>query len=656
MRSRSMFSGLGVMLLFPAIALAQAPPPPPLTPLPPPPAPPGNPVTAAKASLGKVLFWDEQVSSSRTIACGSCHQAASGGSDHRSILASAHATNPGLDGVTGSADDITGSPGVVLRQSSGAFAWSPVFGLNPQVTPRLAPSHINAAYSPVLFWDGRATGSYADPVTGTVVLPNGAALESQSAGPPLSSTEMGHQARDWNDVVARIQDATPLALSASMPAAMSSYLGGRSYPDLFAEAFGAAGVTASRIAMAIATYERTLFSTQTPFDSLIAGTPGLTPQENAGFQLFGRLRCAVCHAGALTSDHAFHYTGVRPADEDSARMLVTHDPADLGKVRTPGLRNVALRRTYMHDGRFSTLADVVDFYDRGGDFSAPNKDPLIVPLHLTPQQKAALVAFMSRPLTDPRVAAATSPFDQPALYSESNLVPFRLGGGVAGTSGVAPEPVALEPAIAGNPSFTVGIDGAPGGAGAVLVIDESEPATGAGIPSNGSFARQAITLGGAGASDGFGSVTLAIPDDAAMLGKTLFGRWYVDDPGAPGGVAASAAFRFRIFGPHGSGLSSLTVGTAPSSLRLSIGGPNPFARQTRVNFELSRASRVRLGVYDVSGRLRRTLLARPIAMPGSYSLQWDGRDDAGSGVAAGVYFYRLQTERDVQSARVVRVP
>ena len=111
-----------VLVLAPIVALAQVPPPPPppLTPLPPPPVPPGNPITPAKVNLGKTLFWDEQLSSSRTMACGTCHRAETGGSDPRSRVGAGGATNAGPDGVLGTADDITGSPGVVLTDAGGA--------------------------------------------------------------------------------------------------------------------------------------------------------------------------------------------------------------------------------------------------------------------------------------------------------------------------------------------------------------------------------------------------------------------------------------------------------------------------------------------------------------------------------------------------------
>ena len=654
MRSQYVVGSLLLLTLSMSPAIAQPPPPPPpLQPLPPPPVPPGNPITAAKANLGKVLFWDEQLSSTRTMACGSCHQAASGGSDPRSIQGSPRATHPGPDGVFGNADDVTGSPGVVLNDATGAMVRSPLFSAHEQVTGRHAPSFINAAYAPTLFWDGRAGGTFVDPVSGATVLNNGAALESQASGPPVSSAEMGHIGRDWTDVAARVQSSKPLALSTVISAALQAYIGGRSYGDLFAEAFGSMGVTAARIAMAIATYERTLVSNQTPFDELIAGNNTLTPQENQGFQLFGQLQCAGCHAGALMSDNQFHYIGESPAGEDSGRAAVTHAAPDLGAMRTPSLRNVALRSVFMHDGRFRTLAEVVAFYNRGGDFDAPNKDPRIRPLNLTPQQQAALVAFLTRPLTDLRVANATAPFDQPRLIAGGDYVAKVLAGGVAGSGGI-PQVVALEPSIAGNSRFTVGVYGALGGADAVLVIDSSEPPAEA-IPAAGSFARLSTTLQGSGSDDGFGSATLTIPDDPDLYGDTFYGRWYVEDPSAPNGVASSAPFQLTVLGANGAGLPLAVAPTLPRAIRLYPGQPNPFRASTMLRFDLLSESRVRLVIYDVAGRTVRNLYDRAAAPAGSYTVTWDGRDDAGQGIPGGIYFYRLETDRGSESARVARL-
>ena len=642
----------GVVLLLCALAPpgnAQLPPP-----LAAPPAPIHGAVTPAKALLGKTLFWDEQLSSSRTVACGSCHQAASGGSDPRSLPGASRATHPGLDAVAGTPDDVSGSPGIVARDATDALKWSATFGLREQVTPRLAPSHINAAYASWLFWDGRAPGPFFDPENADLMFFDGAALENQATGPPLSGVEMAHAGREWSDVTARIITALPLALATALPPDLAGNLAGRSYPQLFAAAFGTSEVTASRIAMAIASYERTLFSNQSPFDSLLAGTTTLSEDETVGLQLF-QMNCAGCHSGALLTDQSFHNVGVRPAAEDSGRFAVSHDPNDLGAFRTPSLRNVALRPALMHDGRFSTLEQVVEFYDRGGDFNAPNKDLRIIPLGLSATERAQLVAFLKRPLTDPRVAAAIFPFDQPALFSSSALVPQVLAGGVSGSSGQPPTPVALEPAIAGNPTCSVGVYAALGGASAVLVVDDVVPPLGNGIPAMGSFARQAVILEGSGVSGGHGSVTLQIPSQAAEYGRMLYARWYVADPAAAGGVAASAPFRFTLFGPHGSGGSLL--GVVPNSRQeLSLASaPNPFVARTTLRFELAHASRVRLELYDIAGRRVRQLFERPLAMAGSYAFAWDGRDDRGVAAPRGVYFARLETKHAVNSVRLFRV-
>src|SRR5262245_20576950 len=127
----------------------------------PPTDPVGNPTTPQKALLGKALFWDEQLSSSRTVACGTCHVFGHGGTDPRS----AQATHPGPDGLLGNADDIHGSFGVVRQDAAGHYVGAPFFGVQPQSTNRRSPSVINAAYENLLFWDGRAGGEFRDPVT-----------------------------------------------------------------------------------------------------------------------------------------------------------------------------------------------------------------------------------------------------------------------------------------------------------------------------------------------------------------------------------------------------------------------------------------------------------------------------------------------------------
>jgi cytochrome c peroxidase len=525
----------------------------PVPPLNPPPAPPGNQVTATKAYLGKTLFWDEQLSSTRTVACGTCHFAANGGSDSRAIVGNPRSRNPGADGVFGTADDVFASPGVISNNADGSYSLSPVYGFHEQVTGRKSRSYIDAGYSNLLFWDGRATGTFTDPIGGGVVLANGAALESQVLGPPVSSAEMANANRTWVDVAARVANSQPLALSPSVPAGLRDWIGGRSYPELFQEAFGTSEVTPTRIAMAIATFERTLYSDRTPFDLSTQQIAPLGAAEARGQGVFNQSRCNVCHAGSLFSDNAFHNVGVRPQTEDTGRFQVTGNTNNIGEFRTPSLRNVALRGPYFHDGHFATLEEVVDFYNRGGDFDAPNIDHnLIRPLGLSPQQRSDLVAFLRNGLTDPRVLAGTSPFDRPTLYSESNRVPQLTGNGTQGSGGSVPQVTAIEPPLVGNPGFTVGVSNALGGAQAVLVIDSNDPGTGPAIPATASFARISVQLSGSGAGQGFGSASLLIPANSALVGATFFGRWFVRDANAPGGVAATPAFKFTVFGDTGS--------------------------------------------------------------------------------------------------------
>jgi cytochrome c peroxidase len=520
-----------------------------IPPLEPPVAPAGNPITGAKAYLGKALFWDEQMSSTRTVSCGTCHRAGAGGSDPRT-LNNLLSRNPGPDNTFGTPDDIFGSIGVPQNNADGTYTLNNLFRFNEQVTGRRSPSYLNAGYSPNgLFWDGRASDIFRDPLTNAIILPSGASLESQALGPPLSTAEMGHGGRDWTNVASRIAQSTPLVLATNVPTALQTWINGRTYPELFQEAFGTSDVTPARIAMAIATHERTLFSDQTPLDRASSEIEPLTEQEEGGRTIFINLQCNVCHSDALMSDHNFHNIGVRPQSEDLGRGAITSNSNDNGAFKTPNLRNVELHAPFMHNGRFNTLEEVVEFYNRGGDHDAPNIDRgLIRPLNLTTQQKAALVAFLSRPLTDVRVRDELPPFDRPTLYAESNRVPVVGGTGRAGSGGIVPLVTAIEPPLLGNPSFTVAVSSGLGNSAATLVIDASDPGVGTSIPATGSFLRQTINLQGTGNGNGWGSISIAIPNNSLLIGQTFFGRWYVVDASAANGFAVSQVFQFTIFG------------------------------------------------------------------------------------------------------------
>ena len=242
----------------------------------------------AKIYLGKTLFWEEQLSSTRTVACGTCHRGRSGGSDPRSVERSSR--HPGFDGIFTTDDDAMGSPGVPLNRAGGTYQWSPSFGIREQVTRRKAQSAINAAYSissdAGLLWDGKASHRFSDPLTGDVVIETGAALESQALLPILNTVEMNHEGATWADVVTRLTESRPLVLSPALPPALAAWIGIRGYPDLFSEAFGTPEITPARIPMAIASYERTLFSDRTPFDAVVSSIRQESPAEMRGREVF----------------------------------------------------------------------------------------------------------------------------------------------------------------------------------------------------------------------------------------------------------------------------------------------------------------------------------------------------------------------------------
>ena len=544
------------LILFSTSLLAQGGPPPPPPGGGPAPPPPGNPITAEKALLGKALFWDEQLSSTGLTACATCHIPSAGGQDPRSFH-NPLSENPGPDGLFGTPDDVAGSIGVIESAADGSYLSSTAFGLRPQVTGRQAPTMINSAFFPqALFWDGRADGSFEDPLTGAVIFPAGAAIERQVAGPPTSSAEMGHVGRDWAAVAAKIASSRPLDYASQIPADLSSFIAGRSYPDLFNQVFGSPDVTPVRIIFAIATYERTLLSLQSRFDDFVAGVPGaFTMQEQMGLQNFnGPGQCNLCHVGQVQSDGLFHYIGVRPQNEDLGRFNVTGNPADRGRFKTPSLRNVELTAPYFHNGRFDTLEEVVEFYDRGGDFNGPNLDPRIVPLGLTPGQKAALVAFL-KTLTDDRVRNELPPFDRPLLYTESSHLPPHYGAPTPGTGGFSPRMVALEPPRIGNDNLTLGVEHGLGGNQAILAISHSQDL--GGTVFQGSTLHIGLTggvqlhriqhLSGTGAGGGYGSVSLDVPLDFSLLGTSVYAQWFVFDLGAPVRFSASDAVEISYY-------------------------------------------------------------------------------------------------------------
>ena len=168
------------------------------------------------------------------------------------------------------------------------------------------------------------------------------------------------------------------------------------YRALFQKAFGDGTVSMARVTEAIATFEKTVVSGNSAYDRFVSGDRGaLNPSQVRGITVFREGRCNACHEGKAFSNSAMANLGVGTdqPNPDPGQFAITHEEQDWGRFKTPGLRDVALRAPYMHDGSLKSLEDVVEFYDKGG---IPNRnlDNRIRPLHLTAQQKADLVAFL----------------------------------------------------------------------------------------------------------------------------------------------------------------------------------------------------------------------------------------------------------------------
>ncbi len=387
-------------------------------------APPGNPWTEAKAQLGKTLFWDEQLSADSTVACGSCHLPEAGGSDPRAWLDPDSARHPGPDGILGTRDDRIGSIGIA-GGPDGAV----------QVTDRRPRSMIAAAFGTAAFWDGRAEAQFTDPISGHILLETGAALESQSLGPLESEVEMDAPGRTLLDLVEELREKEPLGLSPQIPADLSNWIDGRGYPALFEEAFESPGMNPARIAMAIGSYQRTLIPTEAP---ILQPGAMLTELEREGRRVFEAKKCVECHDPTFGyfADNDYHYIGQSIIEQDLGRSEITGDPKDAGKFLTPSLLNVELRAPYFHDGSKEHLDEVLDFYTRGGDHGTEEQRE-IEAAQFTGAERRALKAFLGRPLTDPRVAAATGPFERPLLSTESASRTTAAVRGLSGPSEMA---------------------------------------------------------------------------------------------------------------------------------------------------------------------------------------------------------------------------
>jgi cytochrome c peroxidase len=519
-------------------------------PLLPPPEPLANPTTPEKAVLGKMLFWEEQLSSDDTVACGTCHRPANGFSDPRT------STHPGPDGIFGTPDDRFASPGILSTAPDGSYQEDATFGFDPQVTDRHTPGITAALYAPEAFWDGRASNTFTDPETGLVSIVTGGALESQVIGPPLSEVEMAHEGRDWNAITTKLAAVEPMVLATDLtPDMVAALTVDSTYPELFDNAFGSTDITAERIAFAIAAYERTLVPDDTPWDRYVAGDlNAMTPQQINGWNQFNGVgRCNLCHTPPVFSDNQFHNLGLRPTTEDNGRQGVTGLLADRGKFKTPSLRNVGLRDRFFHNGQENTLDNgpapggVDEIYVNGGGPFADNRDALLLPLGGVPGVSIPdIFNFVENGLTDPRVAAELPPFDRPTLFREhTSPTAVRFGTGTATSNSLVPVAIARTPATVGSNSFKVGVmDGPSSATFGYLAVAQTR---GSGQILRGIAIQVALPAaalrtfpmqpGASGRT--YGTAQLNIPAIPALSGSELVVQIIVPDAASAGGFGGA---------------------------------------------------------------------------------------------------------------------
>ncbi len=318
-----------------------------------------NEITQEKVELGRLLFFDRRLSLNDTFSCAICHIPEQG------FTSNEIATAVGFEGRS------------VHRNS---------------------PTIYNVAYYDILFQDGREDS-----------------LEQQVWAPLLAHNEMANPSIGF--VINKIK-------------------GIKEYDGLFENAFDGKGPTMETVGAALASYQRALNSANSKFDRWYYGKQedALSYDEKQGFALFmGKAKCSSCHLVnqeyALFTDNRMHNTGhgyatsmgigpektrvqlapgvfvdvenelidsvrQQPKPNDVGLYSVTQNPFDRWKYRTSSLRNVALTAPYMHDGAFSTLREVIEFYNKGG---VPNEllSPLITPLDLTDKEIEQLIAFMN---------------------------------------------------------------------------------------------------------------------------------------------------------------------------------------------------------------------------------------------------------------------
>ena len=254
-----------------------------------------------------------------------------------------------------------------------ALGWSDgrakAIGVKGKELGRASPTIINTGYNTIQMWDGRKRD-----------------LEDQATGPMLSPDEMHvdmHATEQW-------LNTNP------------------GYKALFSKAYPGEAINSVTMSKAIASFERTVISNNSPFDRWLKGdSKALTEQQVRGFRLFedpNKGNCAICHSAPNFTNNGFHNIGLKSYEElngDLGRFAIKAIPSLKGAFKTPTMRDVSMTAPYFHDGSAKTLFDVVQHYNRGGD-TKKDLSPDIKPLQLSDTEVADIVAFIEA-LTSPQL-------------------------------------------------------------------------------------------------------------------------------------------------------------------------------------------------------------------------------------------------------------
>ena len=245
---------------------------------------------------------------------------------------------------------------------------------------RNAMTLLNVGYYETFFWDGRAHS-----------------LEDQARFPVQDHVEMNMDVTEMEKKVKQF----------------------KGYESMFQKAFGSSEISLDKIFKAIATFERSIVSSPSRFDLFVQGRKdALKDEEVLGLHIYRtKAGCINCHNTPFFSDNQFHNDGqtlFASVNEDLGRYLITHDLADVGKFKTPTLRESANTGPWMHHGNFPSLKDVVFFYDKGNpspiqkkyqgdrDSLIPKTDPMLRKLNLSEREVDALVSFLQSITTTPK--------------------------------------------------------------------------------------------------------------------------------------------------------------------------------------------------------------------------------------------------------------